>query len=492
MTFKKFIIGLLSIFSLFSVVFALSQSVSQLQVQYQLELYQTNLLLNVAEFKGDKNEQISNNLQSLADSLVGVNPYQTAEKQYIKALNGLDNYSSENVANLVDTPRKNLAQSNQENGQIINEIKLKLGIIKAVENNVNKASQLWQEIPTSALQTTINNLWLKPELIEENSQEIIENNLKDWFKLTALKQLYTVTDNQRELSIVAQQQQELAQKAMIRLLSLSIIPFVGGVTGAGLLIFLIIQWLLKKDQGILATNSETSWQLPWDREIILQVLVVGFFFISQFVLPILFSVSGISPLGLDIRGKAFYVLLSYAMMAGSGLLVLYFSIKPFFPLPEGWFKWVNKNWLWWGLGGYVVAIPLVFLVSVINQQLWQGKGGSNPLLLLALESQDKITLLIFFVTASILAPFYEEIMFRGFLLPSLTRYVSVTGAIIISGLIFALAHLSLAEVLPLTVLGILLGVVYTRSRSLFASILVHSLWNSGTLFSLFTLGSNLS
>lgn len=179
-------------------------------------------------------------------------------------------------------------------------------------------------------------------------------------------------------------------------------------------------------------------------------------------------------------------------MAGGGLSVLYLSIKSFFPLPTDWFKLTNKNWFWWGLGGYLTAIPLVFFVSLLNQQIWQGKGGSNPLLMLALESQDKFALIIFFITASIAAPIFEEIIFRGFLLPSLTRYMSVGSAIVVSGIIFAIAHLSLAEALPLAVLGIILGIVYTRSGCLLASIMVHSLWNSGTLFSLFLLGSKLS
>jgi hypothetical protein len=100
-----------------------------------------------------------------------------------------------------------------------------------------------------------------------------------------------------------------------------------------------------------------------------------------------------------------------------------------------------------------------------------------------------VVLAIFFFTASIAAPFFEEIMFRGFLLPSLTRYVPVWAAIGLSSLLFALAHLNLSEVLPLAMLGIILGVVYTRSRNLLASMLLHSLWNSGTLISLFILGS---
>jgi membrane protease YdiL (CAAX protease family) len=143
----------------------------------------------------------------------------------------------------------------------------------------------------------------------------------------------------------------------------------------------------------------------------------------------------------------------------------------------------------WGIGGYLVATPIVILISFLNEQIWQGQGGSNPILQIVLEGKDPIALLLFFLTAAIAAPLFEEFLFRGFLLPSLTRYVPVWGAIGISALLFGVAHLSLSEILPLTTLGIILGVVYTRTRNLLASMLLHSLWNSSTLVSLYILGS---
>ena len=177
-------------------------------------------------------------------------------------------------------------------------------------------------------------------------------------------------------------------------------------------------------------------------------------------------------------------------MAFGALSVLYLSIKRFFPLPDDWFRFqLRGKWFLWGLGGYCVALPIVVVVSLINQQLWQGQGGSNPLLQLALESQDTVALGIFFSTAAIAAPIFEELLFRGFLLPSLTRYLPVWGSILASAFLFAAAHLSLSEILPLFALGIVLGTVYTRSRNLLAPMLLHSLWNSGTLLSLFVLGS---
>ncbi|WP_394359056.1 CPBP family glutamic-type intramembrane protease [Leptolyngbya boryana] len=63
---------------------------------------------------------------------------------------------------------------------------------------------------------------------------------------------------------------------------------------------------------------------------------------------------------------------------------------------------------------------------------------------------------------------------------------------VLSGSIFAIVHLSLSEVAPLTVLGIILGFVYTRTQNLMASVLLHALWNSGTLLTLFLLGSTFT
>ncbi len=251
------------------------------------------------------------------------------------------------------------------------------------------------------------------------------------------------------------------------------------------------QWIIKRKEALLARNAELRWTTPWDGETILQVFVVGFFLIGQLVIPLLWQFLPLPSPNANVRLQALYILLRYILLASGSLLVLYLSIKQFLPLGEDWFRFrLLDGWLLWGIGGYCAVIPIFIAVSLINQQLWQGQGGSNPLLQTVLESQDNLALLIFFSTAAIAAPLFEEFLFRGFLLPSLTRYLPVWGSILVSSFLFAAVHLSLSEVLPLTVLGIVLGVVYTRSRNLLAPMLLHSLWNSGTLLSLFLLGSS--
>lgn len=530
MTIKKLIIVLVTIISLFPVILALVSSVNQPQIQSNLQLYQTNLILQAAELSNetsDKQNSAAVDLVPVKTALLGNNPYSTAKDQYqeVKKLtqenletlskkltknpenplnldsNNVFTKSRLNSANNLE--QKELKKQIAQEEKFLRQINLYLGLIEAKQNNTTQAIQLWDGItkqPSNESKqdsietaTVLKALWSQSAEVPANTEQTINSHLKGWFRNEALKQYYQVTEQQQDLLALQNKENEIATQAITKLALVGGIPIISGLFGVGILVLLITQLFIKGKSSILA-NHNLAWETPWGWEVIWLVLIVGFFFIGQIILPVVFGFAGgifkLSITTLDLRYKAVYVLVTYLSMTITGISVLYFSIKPFFPLPKDWFKfkWLS-NWILWGLGGYFVAFPLVVIISLVNQQIWQGKGGSNPLLLLALESQDKFALIIFFITASLAAPLFEEVIFRGFLLPSLTRYLPVWGAIIVSSLIFALAHLNLSEVLPLATLGIVLGFVYTRSRNLLSSMLLHSLWNSGTLISLFILGS---
>ena len=517
MTIKRVILALLTILAIVQIGSSLKSSFSQPQIQSRLELYQTNLVLQVAEFKASPTDDFD--LNDAVSSLVGENPYEAARKKYQQVreetIASRDHFKSQlqqltqksDAIEVADSSNNNLpliAQLRQEIVELdrfVDELDIKQGILLAVQDKSAEAIASWQKIGdriddanNSYVQTAniLTRLWQDKPQAQPEDLTTIKNNLSGWFRYQAQAKYDEVNNLREDLAQLQAEESEIAANSILKLALISGIPVFGGIGGIILLLTLIIQRFVKPEKAIIATNSQTTWETPWDWEITWQVLIVGFFFIGQFVLPIVISLAGINPSNSTLRIKAFYVLGTYIFMAAGGILVLYLSIKSYFPLPEDWFKFkLNSNWFLWGIGGYLIAIPSVLLVSALNQQIWQGQGGSNPLLFLALQAQDKVALLIFFSTASIAAPIFEEIMFRGFLLPSLTRYTSINGAIIISGFIFAIAHLSLSEVLPLATLGIILGFVYTRSRNLLAPMLLHCLWNSGTLISLFVLGSGV-
>ena len=540
MTIKRLILAVLTIFAIAKVSLSLVESWGQPQIQSRLELYQTNLLLHASEVQaknpeGSKPQNSTTDLTAARNALIGTEPVITAQKQYQEARQSaqttqskiatqLQELSSQDVAAATnpepakpplqfppveDSPsssvqRRQLQQSLSRVEQLINELDLRIGVLQAQQGETNAALKTWSRLTNQRAQDSVSTsepsleqtaavltgLWSKPPRLLPDPESQIQKNLDSWFRYRALTKLYQLQQRQDALSSLQTQEQEIAEQSILKLALIGGIPGFGGVLGVVLLLFLVGQRLIQGKRSLLAINSDVPWDTPWDWEIVWQVLILGFFFVGQLLLPVLFSLLRINPVAFSVRMKAFYVLASYLLLASGGLLVLYLSVKRFLPLSDDWFrfKW-RGNWIVWGFGGYLVALPLVIVVSLINQQLWQGQGGSNPILPLALEGRDNVALAIFFLTACVAAPIYEEIIFRGFLLPSLTRYMPVWGAIVASSLLFAIAHLSLSEVLPLATLGMVLGIVYTRSRNLLASIFLHSLWNAGTLLSLFVLGS---
>ncbi len=524
MTLKRIILFLLTIVAILFSGSSLIGSLKEPQFQSKLELYQTNIVLLATEWQPSKGDD--ENLQSAKKAILGAKPLDGALEQYQEArtssVTNLEKAQSQ-LAQLRDkstdilatpkpessaTPVTNLSKSVQQkqlqqtSNQLqksLAELDLQIGILQARQGNTDRAIATWQQLQKNSsinpqfgeTSRVLIALWDESPRVLEDAPLLINDNLKGWFRYSALERTYQIQQDTKSLNNLKIVERQAAEKALIKLTAIATLPALGGFIGLALLLFLFGQWVIKRKAALIARNAEAGWTTPWDAEIILQVFVVGFFLMGQLLVPLALQLLPIPRPAPNLRIQALYVLISYILVASGSLLVLYFSIKQFFPLPENWFRFrLRDGWLLWGIGGYCAAIPIVILVSIVNQQLWQGQGGSNPLLQIVLESRDNLALLIFFSTAAIAAPLFEEFLFRGFLLPSLTRYLPVWGSILISSLLFAVAHLSFSEILPLTALGIVLGVVYSRSQNLLAPMLLHSLWNSGTLLSLFILGSS--
>ncbi|MEX0785076.1 MAG: CPBP family intramembrane glutamic endopeptidase [Dehalococcoidia bacterium] len=82
----------------------------------------------------------------------------------------------------------------------------------------------------------------------------------------------------------------------------------------------------------------------------------------------------------------------------------------------------------------------------------------------------------------IMAPLAEELFFRGFVFPGLIRPLGVTGAMLASGLLFGMFHVTNVEtlglVLPFGLIGMLFAWLYYRTGSLWPSIAAHLIFNA--------------
>ena len=86
------------------------------------------------------------------------------------------------------------------------------------------------------------------------------------------------------------------------------------------------------------------------------------------------------------------------------------------------------------------------------------------------------------LSAVVLAPLFEEVVFRGYVAGSLRRSYGALVAWIGSAVAFGLVHLIPSVVLSATLMGLVLGYFVLRYRSLWLSIVLHAMNNATACF----------
>jgi len=128
-----------------------------------------------------------------------------------------------------------------------------------------------------------------------------------------------------------------------------------------------------------------------------------------------------------------------------------------------------------------IAIPITGLITLIVM-LVLGLPLENPQLdFLLPEDITGAQAIGMILLAGILAPFGEEVLFRGVLYQYLRDKWGVLAGVILSSLVFGLIHLNLAVGVTAFLLGILLAVCFEYSRSLWTSVLIHAVNNSARI-----------
>ncbi|KAM7256593.1 hypothetical protein ACFE04_012334 [Oxalis oulophora] len=228
----------------------------------------------------------------------------------------------------------------------------------------------------------------------------------------------------------------------------------------------------------------SKWTVPWTAETILQVMllwVASFWFIGSWMIPFVAHIVGFNKDTLTFRGQALFSLVTDVTEGIAGIAILRHCLSKYRPFPSDWFKFSWRgNWHIDVILGCLM-FPLVNRLSHVNLNMFPIMP-SGPVTLSSVEqsimARDPVAMGLYAIVVAGCAPLWEEIVFRGFLLPSLTKYMPVWCAILVSSVAFALAHFNIQRILPLIFLGVVMGVVFTRSRNLLPSMLLHSLWNA--------------
>lgn len=194
-------------------------------------------------------------------------------------------------------------------------------------------------------------------------------------------------------------------------------------------------------------------------------------YLNGFVLfPLVYQLSTGLNFGQGTMGDFFFLLtLIYVVL--SIFLVLSLSLFS----KAGIFRFRKRNWkenLLWTLeiGGVLVLLNLPLSGSEITDSI--------ALLIGSVRSNEGEIIALFYLV--LVVPLFEELLYRGLLLTVLKDGPARWGMLVVAGFLFGVVHTGFVLDIPLlyfSLVGVLLGVLFQKTESIYPSLLLHFLHN---------------
>ena len=126
---------------------------------------------------------------------------------------------------------------------------------------------------------------------------------------------------------------------------------------------------------------------------------------------------------------------------------------------------------------FLVAVyySLAQKINILEQSI-ENAALSNP------DITSKAQLFLAVICAIMVAPYFEEVLFRGLVMKELTRVFRPWLAITLQALAFGVIHGVLFQSIFAFLMGIVLGILYHRTRSIMVSVVCHSTFNITAVF----------
>lgn len=126
-----------------------------------------------------------------------------------------------------------------------------------------------------------------------------------------------------------------------------------------------------------------------------------------------------------------------------------------------------------------LSLLAIFFVSFLYMFLMNSLFGiENPgSKIEILVGNRSISSNILLVVVAVIAPFSEEVFFRGFLYSAFKKSWGVNVALLLSSFLFAIVHLELYSFIPLIIIGWLLAYLFEKTKSLLIPIFLHGVYN---------------
>ena len=169
---------------------------------------------------------------------------------------------------------------------------------------------------------------------------------------------------------------------------------------------------------------------------------------------------------------AIYIVIFSLIIAWAGYL--YRRYRRWQPQPQT--PWRTIGWV---VGGWLVIIMGESVLSQLNQAIYHQADTANNEALKQLMAGSHESMGLMLLAAVVFSPIAEELIFRGLVMNFFFKSEDFWPPILLSGLLFTLAHSSttLISYLIYFYMGVVFAYIYRRTGSLKNTMLLHSLNN---------------
>lgn len=141
----------------------------------------------------------------------------------------------------------------------------------------------------------------------------------------------------------------------------------------------------------------------------------------------------------------------------------------------------RRGIFWWGIGGFSVTTACAVIAVLLNGLILGDNVQEQSSVNAFTQATSGADLALLVVSACLLAPVFEEFLFRGFVYRNIRDKLGPWLALVLSSAFFAAAHLDPTNFLPLFAIGGCCAYAYERSGSLWVPMLIHAAWNLSTV-----------
>ncbi|MCM8787707.1 MAG: CPBP family intramembrane metalloprotease [Candidatus Omnitrophica bacterium] len=141
---------------------------------------------------------------------------------------------------------------------------------------------------------------------------------------------------------------------------------------------------------------------------------------------------------------------------------------------------------------YTMLFPLIFIAFTLSNLVFKNfkiESSINPAITILLSLNNKMLANLFFVQIIFLGPLAEELFFRGFIYKLTRTQFSFFFSALFTSFVFALLHRTFYDILPLTIISMLLCYIYEKTQNLANAFILHFLHNSLNLIGILLLKS---